>query len=156
MQNDQTPNENNNVDPAARSQARHYAIQAMYQWMLSGTLISVIEGEFIKRQIDRKLDLAYFKELIHGIVDCKDELDDEIKPFLNRSMQDIDPIELSVLRLAVFELKTRPEIPYRVIINEALELTKRFGSIEGYKFVNGILDRIAKKIRATEIGMEKR
>lgn len=157
MQNDQnqTPPQNNAMSPAARHNARRYALQAMYQWQIAGTALIDLETEFVRFHIDKKIDHAYFKELIHGVPTELTELDAEIRPFLGRSMQDIDPIELAVLRLATYELLRRPDVPYRVIINEALELTKKFGSIEGYKFVNGVLDRIARKHRETEIQMKK-
>lgn len=153
-QNPETP-ENNPINPSARRNARRYALQAMYQWQIAGTSVSVIEAEFLNYHIDKKLDLAYFKELVHGVPDNLHDIDQEMMPFLGRPMHEIDPIELAVLRLAIYELKKRPDVPYRVIINEALELTKKFGSIEGHKFVNGVLDRIARKIRVTEIRMGK-
>ncbi|OGT35739.1 MAG: hypothetical protein A3F11_05165 [Gammaproteobacteria bacterium RIFCSPHIGHO2_12_FULL_37_14] len=139
------------IDFAARHNARRYAIQAMYQWQIAGTPLNDLEGEFLRHHIDKKFDLAYFQELIHGIPQFQQEIDQEIKPFLGRSFHDIDPVELAVLRLATYELMKRPDVPYRVIINEALQLTKKFGSVEGYKFVNGILDRVAKKNRSGEI-----
>lgn len=142
--------ENNAVNPHARHNARRYALQAMYQWQIAGTAVSDIEAEFLKYHINKKYDLDYFKELIHGVPKYQTEIDQEMKLFLGRSLQDIDPVELAVLRLAIYELIKRPDVPYRVIINEALELTKKFGSVEGHKFVNGILDRVAKKTRVTE------
>ncbi|TAK73013.1 MAG: transcription antitermination factor NusB [Gammaproteobacteria bacterium] len=146
-----TQHENpNGVNPIARRNARRYALQAMYQWHIAGTPVNDIENEFLHYHIDKKLDLDYFKELIHGIPEHQSHLDKEMLPFLGRSIQEIDPIELTVLRLAIYELMKRPDVPYRVVINEALELTKKFGSVEGYKFVNGLLDRIAKKLRAQE------
>lgn len=147
--------ENESLNPVARRNARRYALQAMYQWQLSGTPINEIEIEFLRYHIDKKLDLPYFKELIHGISKHQQDIDNEMRPFLGRTLQEIDPIELAVLRLAIYELIKRPDVPYRVIINEALELTKKFGSIEGHKFVNGILDRVAKKRRDAEIKMGK-
>ena len=81
------------------------------------------------------------------------EIDDAFRPFIDRPLHEIDVIELAVLRLAVYELLKRPDVPYRVIINEALQLTKQFGSVEGYKFVNGILDKVARKLRVSEINM---
>lgn len=153
----QNPNalETSPMNPAARHNARRYALQAMYQWQLAGTPISDIETEFLSYHIDKKLDFLYFKELIHGVPQCQPEIDQAMQPYLGRLFSEIDPIELAVLRLAIYELIKRPDVPYRVIINEALELTKRFGSVEGYKFVNGILDRVAKKVRVTEINMGK-
>ncbi len=143
------------MSPAARRNARRYALQAMYQWHIAHTSINDLEAEFLKYHIDKQLDMAYFKELIHGIPKHQDAIDAEMQPFLDRPLDDIDPIELSVLRLAIYELLKRPDVPYRVVINEALELTKKFGSIEGFKFINGVLDRVARKIRATEVAMKK-
>ncbi|OGT63624.1 MAG: hypothetical protein A3E85_01565 [Gammaproteobacteria bacterium RIFCSPHIGHO2_12_FULL_45_12] len=143
--------ETNGSHAANRHHARRYALQAMYQWQLAGTPISTIEAEFVNYQIDRSLDLDYFKTLIHGVPENQADIDNALKPFLSRSIQEIDPVELAVLRIATFELIKRADVPYRVIINEALELTKKFGSIEGFKFVNGLLDRVAKQHRPIEI-----
>lgn len=143
--------ESSSINPVARRNARRYALQAMYQWQIAGTSITQIENEFLHYHIDKNLDMDYFKELIHGIPKHQPELDKEMQPYLERLLKDVDPIELAVLRLAIYELIKRPDVPYRVVINEALELTKKFGSVEGYKFVNGILDRIARKIRRVEI-----
>jgi N utilization substance protein B len=137
----------NNIDTVARHNARQYALQAMYQWQIAGTAASDIEDEFLRYRIDKKIDLAYFKELIHGIPRNHHLIDQEMQPFLDRSLHKIDPVELAVLRMAIYELLQRPDVHYRIIINEALQLTKKFGSIDGYKFVNGVLDRVAKKHR---------
>lgn len=151
-QNDTSP-ETPTVKPSSRHYARRYAVQAMYQWQVAQTPLKEIEQTFLRNHLDKKTDADFFKELIHGIPENQTDIDNEMRPFLNRSLKEIDPVELAVLRLAIYELLKRPDIPYRVIINEALELTKKFGSIEGYKFVNGLLDRIAKKIRETEVNM---
>lgn len=154
MPENQKPNptiDRNMIGPVGRHNARRYALQAMYQWQLTGTSVDDIEAEFLHFHIDKKLDLAYFKELIRGIIKYQPEIDQEISQFLGRSLQEIDQVELAVLRIAVYELMHRVDVPYRVIINEALELTKQFGSVEGYKFVNGVLDKIAKKNRQNEI-----
>lgn len=143
------------MSPAARRNARRYALQAMYQWQMAEASLSDIETEFLHYHIDKQLDMTYFKELLHGIPRHAHELDLEMQPFLGRPLHEIDPIELAVLRLAIYELLKRPDVPYRVVINEALELTKKFGSIEGYKFVNGVLDRVARKVRETEVNMRK-
>ena len=145
------------LDPSARHNARRYAIQAMYQWQLTAAPLKDIENEFVRYQIDKdkKVELDYFKELIHGIPENQDELDRSIRAYIDRPFNEIDPIELAVMRLAIYELIKRPDIPYRVVINEALQLTKKFGSIEGYKFVNGVLDKVARKLRATEVGIGK-
>lgn len=144
------------TNPSARHHARSYAVQAIYQWQISGNELRDIEHDFISRHIDRALDMDYFKELLHTIPQKQEDIDQTMKPFLGRSLQSIDPVELAVLRIAVYELLERPDVPYRVIINEALELTKQFGSIEGYKFVNGILDQVAKKCREIEVAQNNK
>jgi len=146
--------EHNQINPIARHNARRFALQAMYQWHLTGANVVDIENEFLLHHISKKVDVDYFKNLIHGVTKHQHEIDQQITPFLNRSLKEIDPIELSVLRMAIFELLKHNDIPYRVIINEALELTKKFGSVDGYKFINGILDRAAKKIRTNEINAD--
>lgn len=151
MQNEPPHQKNEGLNPNARHNARRYALQAIYQWQVADTALVDLEFEFLRNQIERKTDLEYFKEIIHGVHKMHPQLDAEMQPFLARSIKEIDPIELAVLRIAIYEILQRPDIPYRVIINEALELTKKFGSIEGYKFVNGLLDRIVKKNRATEM-----
>ncbi|OGT41434.1 MAG: hypothetical protein A3F42_04235 [Gammaproteobacteria bacterium RIFCSPHIGHO2_12_FULL_37_34] len=143
--------ESKTINFAARHNARRYAVQAMYQWQLATTPLHELENEFLRHHINKQFDLAYFQEIIHGIPHYQQEIDQAMQPFLERNLQEIDPVELAVLRLAIYELIKRPDIPYRVIINEALQLTKKFGSIEGYKFVNGVLDKVAKIKRAEEI-----
>src|SRR5690606_11179021 len=118
--------ENSISNVTERHNARHYALQAMDQWQVADAPIIDIEQEFLLTHIDKKIDMAYFKELIHSIPQQKDTIDEAIKPFLKRSMADIDPVELAVLRMATYELLNRPDVPYRVIINEALQLTKKF------------------------------
>lgn len=144
------------MNPTARRNARYYALQAMYQWQVSDTPINQLETEFLIHQIKKKIDLDYFKELINNVPKQQPELDNHMLPFLKRPIHELDPIELAILRLGIYELANRLDIPYRVSINESLELTKKFGSIEGYKFVNGILDQVAKRLRSTEIAAYKK
>lgn len=145
------------MKPRERHEAREYTIQAMYQWQLAQTEISEIEKKFISHHMgNKKVDLIYFKELIHAIPENANILDEKMTPFLSRPLTELDPIELAVLRLSFYELIYRLDIPFRVVINEALELTKKFGSVEGYKFVNGVLDQAAKILRADEIVTHKK
>ena len=140
-----------NFDPKARYFARRFTLQAMYQWQLAETPIAKLEAEFLTDPYIEKADISYFRELLRGIIHKHTELDEQIKPFLDRPIESLNHIELAVLRMAVYELSQRFDIPYRVVINEALELTKQFGTIEGYKFVNGVLDKVAKALRPDEI-----
>ncbi|MCD6040165.1 MAG: hypothetical protein K0S27_1565 [Gammaproteobacteria bacterium] len=139
------------MNPIARRLARQYALQALYQWQISKTPSANIEAQFLSKQINKRTDLDYFKELIHSIPAQHTELDHHMMPFLSRPINEIDPIELAVLRLSIYELAKRPDIPYRISINEALELTKKYGSVEGFKFVNGVLDHVARQLRKDEI-----
>jgi N utilization substance protein B len=142
------------MNPTARRHARHYALQAMYQWQISGAPVQEIEGQFLADQIKKTTDLDYFKDLINNIPAQQVELDKVFMPFIKRPIEELDPIELAVLRLATYEFVHRLDVPYRVSINEALELTKKFGSIEGYKFVNGVLDQVARKVRHIEVAAD--
>jgi N utilization substance protein B len=144
------------MTPTERHNARHFALQAMYQWQLTQNPISDIETDFLKKQIKKKTDIAYFKELIHEIPKHSAELDQHMIPFLTRPIDELDPIELAILRLSIYELAHRLDIPCRVSINEALELTKKFGSVEGFKFVNGVLDQVARKLRVHEMADHKK
>lgn len=144
------------MNPTARRHARHYVLQAMYQWQLSGASPTEIEAQFIATQIKKELDLDYFKELLHAIPEQHETLDKLITPFLTRPLSELDPIELAIMRIAAYELANRLDVPYKVVINEALDLTKKFGSVEGYKFVNGVLDQVARKMRTVEINNVKK
>lgn len=144
------------MNATARKLARQYALQALYQWQLSHTPPSDIEAQFLRfQQINKKTDLVYFKELLHNIPKQIEELDNYMIPFLSRPIKELDPIELTILHISIYELAKRMDIPYRVSINEALLLTKKFGSVEGYKFVNGVLDHVAHQLRSHEINSEK-
>lgn len=143
------------MSPKARRLARQYALQALYQWQMSQASPIDIENQFSTKQINKRTDWDYFKELLHMIPLQQEELDNHMLPFLSRPIQEIDPIELAILRLSTYELAKRLDIPYRVSINEALELTKKYGSIEGFKFVNGILDHVARQLRSHEMAAKK-
>jgi transcription antitermination protein NusB len=144
------------MSPTARRNARFYALQAMYQWQINHTAPYELEAEFLANQIRKKTDIEYFKEILHGVLKNIDELDAHMVPHLSRPLTELDPIELAILRLGIYELTQRLDIPYRVSINESLELTKQFGSVEGYKFVNGILDQVARKLRKPEVAADKK
>lgn len=140
----------NKSDPKARRWARRFALQAVYQWQLSHNELSFIEAQFLKDDNIQRVDFPYFKDIFYGIAKNIEEINAIIAPHLDRPIEQIDPVELAIMRVAVYELLKRPDVPYRVAINEALELAKSFGATEGHKFVNGILDKVAKEIRAVE------
>lgn len=136
---------------AARRKARRLALQALYQWVLSGADPKTIELQFQKYQNTTGSDIKYFQELLYQIPTHVCEIDERFIPYLDRDITALNPIELITIRMAVYELSKRLDIPYKVVINEALELNKAFGSTDGYKYVNGILDKVAHVIRANEI-----
>jgi len=135
----------------ARTKARRNVVQALYQWQLAGHDLSDIEAQFLAEYDMNKVDVDYFKLLFRQIPLHLHELDDHLIPFLDRPIDEVDPVERAILRLAVYELEFCLEIPYRVVINESIELAKRFGAEHGHKYVNGIVDQVAKKLRAIEI-----
>jgi transcription antitermination protein NusB len=139
------------LKPYTRHKARSYVLQALYENLLSGNSVSDIEVYFITNYNFNKTDVEYFQKLLRGVASNPDELDQHITPHLDRPIKQITPIELIALRIATFELIHCPEVPYRVVINEALELTKKFGAQDGHKYVNGILDRVAKELRKIEM-----
>jgi N utilization substance protein B len=138
------------VDLAARSRARRRALQATYAWQVSGTAMRGIIDQFKHEQEMEIADLEYFEDLLVNIERHCAALDEAIKPHLDRSIESVDPIERAVLRLAAYELIHRLDVPYRVVINEAIETTKRFGADFGHTYVNGVLDQLARAARSGE------
>ena len=135
------------MKPQARRKARSLALQAIYQWQLVADDIVNIKMQFVDKINSKKVDAEYFNDLLDGVIKNVGAIDEVIMPLLDRKIRDLDAVELAVLRLATYELMMRLDVPYKVVINEALELTKNFGSIEGYKYVNGVLDKIARGSR---------
>lgn len=133
-----------------RSRARRYAMQAMYQWDLSGTDLPLIRRQFMEAEDFSKTDTNYFIELLSEAPKKVDIIDENITKYIDRPLEQLDPVERAVLRLATYELLYRLDIPYKVTINEAVKLTKKFGSEQGHAFVNGVLDKAAHKLRAAE------
>lgn len=140
------------IDPAARSRARRRAAQALYAWELGGNPMHKVIEDFRHEQDMQIADLEYFEDLLRGVEAHRAELDAGLAPFLDRDIERVDPIERGVLRLAAYELKHRLDVPYRVVLNEAVEVTKRFGSEQGHTYVNGVLDKLAHAWRVTEAG----
>ncbi|MDE2087791.1 MAG: transcription antitermination factor NusB [Xanthomonadaceae bacterium] len=138
------------IDLAARSRARRRALQALYAWQLSGSHMNAVIEQFRHEQDMEVADLDYFEDLLRGVEHHVDELDILLRPHLDREVGEVDPIERAALRLAAYELKHRLDVPYRVVINEAIEVTKRFGSDHGHSYVNGVLDKVAAELRTAE------
>ena len=138
------------IDLAARSRARRRALQALYAWQMSGSKMTSVIEQFRHEQDMEVADLEYFEDLLRGVEEHVQALDEALKPYIDREVEQIDPVERAALRLAAYELKYRPDVPYRVIINEAIEVTKRFGADHGHSYVNGVLDKLAAQLRVTE------
>lgn len=146
------------VKKVSRSQSRRYAreraLQALYQWDVSGSQASDVCKQFMDEQDMSRVDVDYFIQLFNGVSHKPDTIDEAMTPALDRPIANLDPIERSVLRIATYELTECPEIPARVIINEGIEVTKRFGADKGHRYVNGVLDKLAAAVRPLE--MKKR
>ena len=137
--------------PAARSKARHYAMQALYQWQMTKNPISSILDEFHADNDMDPVDVPYFHEIVQGVPQQVTTLETDFLPFVNdMGLEQIDPITLAILRMSCFELRHRLDVPYRVVINESLNLAKKFGATDSYKFINGVLDKVAMRLRSAE------
>ena len=144
------------VDPHARSRARRRALQAIYAWQMSHTAISKVIDQFQNEQDMEVADTEYFEDLVRGVEANLATIDQALSAYLDRDIAQVDPIERAVLRIAAYELRHRIDVPYRVVINEAIETTKRFGSEHGHTFVNGVLDHAAAAWRPAEAQAPRR
>lgn len=129
-----------------RQWSRRLALQAIYQWQMTGQDLDEIEVQFFGDENRHKADMSYFHELLHRVPACLDELDGHLSMHLDRPISDVDPVERAVLRNACYELVYRRDIPHKVVINEAVNLTKKFGAEQGHRFVNGVLDKMIKQL----------
>lgn len=136
---------------AARTKARRLAMQAVYQWQMTAQDAGDILAQFHADEDNRGADTAYFEALVRGVVQHHAALDGLLAPTLARPLHEVDPVERAVLRVAAFELQQRPDVPYRVVLNEAVALTKKFGAEQGHAFVNAALDKLARELRALEM-----
>ncbi|MFO7995031.1 MAG: transcription antitermination factor NusB [Marinobacter sp.] len=133
-----------------RRRARALAMQGLYQRHFSKSSITDIESEFIVDNDMSKVDTAYFRDLLRGVHREQAELDRLLEPFLDRPIHEVDAIELAIVRLGTYELKYRLDVPYKVVINEGIEMAKKFGGTEGHKFVNSLLDKLSHRLRLAE------
>lgn len=135
---------------AAKRKARRFALQGLYEWQMTGNPVHEIEARTRAENAMHKVDIAYYHELLSQIIGSVNVLDELLKPVLDRDIAALDGVELATLRLGTFELRDHLEVPYRVVIDEAIELAKHFGATDSHKYVNGVLDRLAKTLRADE------
>ncbi len=135
----------------ARTNARKTAVQALYQWQMTGQSLVEIERQFVEEERLKDVQKSYFTELFHGVPKNLSDIDEALNEFVDRPVDMVDPVERAILRIGAYELLHRLDMPYRVILNEAINLAKYFGADGSHKYVNGILDKIAQKNRAVEI-----
>jgi transcription antitermination protein NusB len=136
---------------SSRRRARELALQGLYQWLLSKEDVGAIQAHLHESPGFERADKEHFKTLLDGTIAQLDALHEDLAPSLDREATMLSPVEHAALLIGTFELKNHLEVPYRVVINEAVELTKSYGGIEGYKYVNGVLDKVAARLRAAEV-----
>jgi N utilization substance protein B len=136
---------------STRRRSRELALQGLYQWQLSGKDPAMIAAELAESEGFEKSDVAYFRTLLDGAIENARELEAQITPFLDRRFVELSPIERGILLLSGYELQRELEVPYRVVINEAVELAKVYGGTDGHRYVNGVLDKLAGQLREIEV-----
>ena len=136
---------------AARRKARHYAVQALYQWAMTGNYLADIEQHFTEEFDFRGADTEYFHEILHGVPADLADIEAAMEPYLDIALEKLGPVERAVLRLAVREFKTRPDVPYRVVLSEAVALAKKFGATDGHKYINALLDKASRERRVDAV-----
>jgi N utilization substance protein B len=136
----------------ARSIARKLVMQALYQWQLTQQSAAEIKKQFLESEDSAGVDREHFEELLGKTIAQHQELEAALAPFLDRPLDQLDPVETAILLIGMYELRGRVDIPYRVVINEAVDLCKRFGATDAHKYVNAVLDRAARELRAAERG----
>ena len=135
----------------ARVRARRSAVQACYQWCMNSQPIQDVINEFVAERSElKKADAEYFRELLRGVAAHVDEINAELSELLDRPVEQLDPVERAILYIGIFELKYRTEIPWRVVVNESVELARMFGAEQSHRYINGVLDRAARRIRTLE------
>lgn len=135
----------------ARHAARRLAVQSLYQWQLTGDNPKDILAEFKEGRPLGEADLGYFRELLLGVPEHVQAIDHALSPYLDRPLDRVDPVERAILRLAAYEMMNRLDVPYRVVINEAVDLAKLFGADQGHRFINGVLDKAVRQLRTAEM-----
>ena len=134
-----------------RRGARRAALQALYQWQLTAQTPRDILGQFAEDLDEGQVDDELFRSLVEGVPSCVAELDEALVPLLDRGIAELDPVERAILRIGAFELAHAPAVPWRVVVNEAVELARVFGAESSHRYVNGVLDGLARKVRGSEV-----
>ena len=134
----------------SRRRSREFALQGLYQWQLAGTAAAAIEQQLSAAKDFDKADRGYFSVLLAGAIREAEQLEQSLQPYLDRKCAQLSPVERAILLIAAYELEKQPDVPYRVVINEAVELAKSYGGTDGFKYVNGVLDKLAADKRPHE------
>ena len=145
---------NNATSSGARKRARELALQALYQKQIAGHDRRELLSQFREQTAYQRVDRAFFEELLSDICDSQDALEETVAGIIDRPLDQLDPVELGILLIGVYELQSRIDIPYRVVINEGVNLAKRFGAMDGHKYINACLDAAAQSLREIEIEAE--
>ena len=138
------------MKPSPRRKARELAVQAVYSWQMSENSVTDVEAHFLTENAKRRFEIEFFQKLFRGVTTQVSSIDSAIEPHVDRPLSDVDHIEKAILRVAIFELSDCLDVPYRVVINEAIELAKLFAADDSHKFINGVLDKAVKLIRPEE------
>jgi N utilization substance protein B len=138
------------MKPSFRRKSRQYAVQALYQWQMADADPAEIETQFLSDFNFKKADIEYFHLVLQGVSEHVGEIDAKLIPLLDRPIKELGPVELSILRLSSYELLFCLDVPYKVVINEGINLTKEFGSTDAHKYINGVLDKLASRLRSSE------
>jgi len=139
----------------ARGKSRRLAMQAIYQWQMTGDSITDIKQQFFDENNMAQVDSEFFSEAVSGVASSINELDPLLEKYMTRSVESVDPVERSILRLASYEFINRPDVPYRVVLNEAVNIAKEYCAENSHAFVNAVLDKVAKEIRSIEVNSNK-
>ena len=140
---------------SARRRSRELALQGLYQWLLAGDEAAVVDAHMREQEGFDKADRSHFDALLHGCIEAAATLDAAILPLLDRKMNEISPVEHAVLWIGAYEFQQCPDVPWRVVINECIELAKAFGGTDGHKWVNGVLNQLAPSLRPAEVASDK-
>lgn len=139
----------------SRKIAREFTLQGLYAWMVGGADVTLIAANLREDEQFKRADEEYFRTLLYGVLKEEDMLSGRLAPLLDRAIDELSPIERGILLIGAYELLHRPDVPWRVVINEGVELAKKFGGTDGHKYINGVLDKLAQDVRAVEIAAAK-
>lgn len=142
--------------PSARRKAREMLLQSLYQWEIAGQTLHAIEAQFYAENNMEKVDRDYYNELLHGIPAALADIDERYTPLLDRRVDELDPISLSILRIGSYEMSERIDVPFKVVINEAVNLAKKFGPEDSQKYINAVMDKLAPRHRKPEVDAARR